>query len=301
VSAKLRLFALLALLSCLWAPVNLMVNWALDAGFSPAGIGLVRWSGIAVLFAVMTRVPAVAYRLNLRRPSRRDFALCVLLGVFLTGPAHLLYYIALRHTQAVEGTVFNTTAPLWTAFFAGIILHEHVGPRRWLALAIGCVGAYVTAIGFAVPDLHAKHAALNGLYLLGTIMESVTGVFLAALIRRSSGLTVFGAETIGMASVFLIAPLLFPVAAPLHVPPLALGWIPLVYLILFAGAFAFGAWSTIVEKTPLSLMVLSLAVQPPVAAVIGYFARGEKVSANAAMGAVVVFVALVIAVYEPAA
>lgn len=296
-----RLFAVLTLLSCLWAPVNLVVDWAFSKGFSPLGVGLVRWTGVAIVFGVLTRVPYVRKWLKLKSPTRRDFALSILLGLLLTGPAHLFYYIALQHTQSVEGTVFNTTAPLWTALFAGLILREHVGPRRWLALAIGTVGAYVTAVGFALPSLHAGHAGQNALYLVGTLMESVTGVILAGLVRRSSGITVFGAESIGMATAFVVSALVVPAAAPLRVPMVGLAWLPLLYLIFIAGAFAFGTWATLVERAPLSMMVISLAVQPPMAAIAAYLARGERVSSNVVLGAAFVAVALIIEVYEPLA
>ena len=298
-SRNARLFAILALLNTIWAPVNLMVTKALGAGFSPAGIGLVRWTFVAIVCAVATRIPAVAGRLKLRLPNRRDFVGSLLLGALLAGPAHLIYYLALRHTLTVEGTVFNTTAPLWVALFAGLFLRERIGPRRWTALAIGTAGAYVAAVGFAAPSLHAGHAGWNALYLLGTLMESVTAVSLAALVRRSSGLTVFGVEAIGMTAVFVVAPLLFPAALPVHIPAVGLGWAPLLYLIVFAGVIAFGTWFTLVERAPLSLMVLTLALQPVIAAVISYLALGERVTTSVAFGAGLVVVALAVAVFEP--
>ncbi len=132
-SRNARLFAVLALLNGLWAPVNYAVRYAQQAGFSPVGIGLVRWLGIAVCLAVLIRVPAIATRFKLREPNRRDAFLSVLLGLLLTGPAHICYYVALHHTQSFEGAVFNTTSPLWTALFAGILdgSRRAGGGRLW--------------------------------------------------------------------------------------------------------------------------------------------------------------------------
>ncbi len=159
-------------------------------------------------------------------------------------------------------------------------------------------GAYVTAVGFVLPSMSAGHATWNALYMLGTILESITGVLLAGLIRRSSGLTVLGAEAFGMAAAMLVATLLAPTALAVHIPALSLGWWPLIYLIFFAGVFAFGAWATLIEKAPISLMVISTALQPPLAAVIGYFALGEKVGRDAVVGGVLVAVALIVAVTD---
>jgi drug/metabolite transporter (DMT)-like permease len=272
-----------------------MVKVARDHAFSPAGIGLVRWLGIAIGLAVVIRIPYFRRTLQLVSPSRLDGFWSFLIGLVFTGPAHLLYYLSIGHTSTTEGTVFNATSPLWVAFFAAVLLRESVDGRRWVALLLGAGGTYVTAVGFVVPSLQHGHAAWNGLYLLGTMLECIAGVLLAGLVRRSSGLVVLAWETGGIVLTMILGPVLLPGKLPLELAPFGVAWVPLAYLVLLPGLFAFGAWVTLVEKVPLSLMAVSNAIQPVFAAVIGFVAIGEAITGQTVLGTVLVILALVVA------
>ena len=288
----LRLMALLGSLEILWAPVNFFVVIARQGGLSPAGIGLIRWFGICSGLFLALSMPWFRSKTKAKMPSFRQALQCLIIGVLITGPSHLMYYASLGHTETVQGTVFNATSPLWMAFFAGWLLDETVGLVRWLALVIGGIGAYFASVGFAVPSFHQGHLGWNVIYLAGTLLECLGGALLARIIRKSSGIGAFAWETLGRGVAMIVFPLLLPEALPMSIHFTAPGTIAMVYLIFVAGLFTFGAWVIVVERAPLSLMVVTIALQTPVAAVLGHYFLGEKLSTGLIFGAVLIFIGL---------
>jgi drug/metabolite transporter (DMT)-like permease len=61
----------------------------------------------------------------------------------LTYLAMTAYFYAVATINIVDAVALNTTLPLWLTVLAALILSERVGPRRWLATAIGFGGALV--------------------------------------------------------------------------------------------------------------------------------------------------------------
>lgn len=280
-------------------PVNLMIKTATAGGFSPSAIAFFRWSILGILLIAALQFPAFRRMTRATWPSRADAVRAMLVGLVFFGPSHLIYYAALTQTSSVEGTVLGTTAPVWTALMAFLFLRERVKGRRALAIGVGFAGAWIVSIGFAVPELRAGHTAGNLLYLTGVIVEAITGVLAAAIVRRSSGITTLAFQVLGSIVTLSLAPFLFPSILPFSleaVTPAAIGAV--AYLILAPGLFCFSVWYMLVERTPLSLMVLSLLLQPPLSAMLAYFVLREPITPQIVAGATLILGALVIAATE---
>lgn len=293
--APFKFFLMLAFLELLWAPVNYFVVLAQQGGMSPAAIGLVRWIGVCGGLFLLLLFPAFRRKSKAIMPNRRQVVQSIAIGLLLTGPSHLMYYASLGHTETVEGTVFNATAPLWIALFAGWVLSEKVGLTRWLALILGGIGAYFASVGFQLPNIHQGHLGWDGLYLLGTMLECFGGALLARIIRQSSGIGAFAWETSGRALAMIIYPLLFPSVLPMVVHFSPASTLAMAYLVVIAGLITFGCWVVIIEKAPLSLMVVTIALQTPLAAVLGHYFLGEKLSPGLFFGATLIFIGLFLA------
>lgn len=296
----LSLFLTLLVLNFLWAPVNLMVRFARGFGFSSAGIGLVRWSGITLGLFLLLTIPWFRKISGSQPTSWKIRFVAIGLGLLFIGPAHLLYYITLSNVPTAEGAVYNTTAPIYVALMAGWVLRERVYGRTWIALAIGSVGAYIVSVGFGLPNFHEHgHLGYSLLYILGIFLETVGGTLSIALVRRSSGITVLAWESIGTALAALVGTVLFTSTLPLTFAHQPWQWAPVLYLIVMSGILAFGGWYILAERSPISLMAVSIAIQPPLAAVLGFFVLHEPISTNLLVGSLLVTGALLLAALEP--
>jgi drug/metabolite transporter (DMT)-like permease len=290
-----RLFLILVLLNVFWAPVNLMVHWAVGDGATPSAIALVRWSCLGVLLGLALATPQFRRAAKARWPKPKDALVAYLVGMALFGPSHVLYYFALTKTSTFIGTVLNTTAPLWVAAFAFLFLKERAKPSRLLAIAVGFVGAWLVSVGLRLPDLGQGNTAGNLWYLLGVLSESAASVIAAHLIRRASGVTILWFQVLGAVTTLAFVPLLFGQALPFSLA--GAGWPAagaLAYLVLISGLFNFGVWYTLVEKAPLSLMVVSVLLQPPLSALLGWQFLGERLTPLLTVGTGLILAALLI-------
>lgn len=290
-SARTRQFLILALLNVLWTPVNLAVKVATAHGASPAAVALARWSCVAVALHLLLRVPAFAIYARLKPLTNPDRIRAFLIGAFLFAPAHALYYLGLtRGASTVGGTVLNATAPIWIGAMAFAFLREPATRARLVALALGFAGAWVVVFGFAQPSFGGEGGAL--LYLLGVLLESVSGILGTRIARRSSGVGFLSWEVLGMVPTLLLLPLLtggtMPLFATFSWPTLlALG-----YLVVFPGLICFGVWYATVERVPLSTMVVTILLQPPLSAFLAWYYAGEAIGLPVAVGTALIVAAL---------
>lgn len=286
----------LALLNALWAPVNLMVVQS-RTDLSVATIGLLRWSAFVVLLALFLRHQGFRNATGYRSPSRRDALGAMAVGALLFAPAHVAYYASLAKTTTLEANVLGTTFPIWTALLALAILGERVTRRRWMGIGLGFAGAYIIALGFRLPELRAESTQGNLLYLAGVISESLAAVLAARLIARSSGIGVLIYQVLGGVVTFALVPAVGLMPFEVEAPSLATVG-AMAYLVLFPGLFCFAVWYMLIERAPLTLLVLSTLLQPPLAALLGWWRLGESIHLETAIGALLVFSALILAATE---
>ena len=139
------------LFSCLNASVKFLTE-----NYSTTQILWLRYTGhiIYVFLLLAPRRALGAVRSN--RPALQLSRSALMIG------ATVCYYTALRHVALPTAASINFTSPLMVALLAIPFLGERVGPRRWLAIMTGFVGALV----IVRPGFGAMHPA--ALLVLGT-------------------------------------------------------------------------------------------------------------------------------------
>ena len=289
------MLGIVVILNILWAPVNEMITLARGTGFSPMGIGFTRWITLSILLTFLLQFPGFRKFCSYQSMAKADWLKSILIGFFLFGPSHLLYYSSMGQTSTVEGSVMLTTGPLWVAILAYFILKDEVMTlKRWAAIGLSFVGAYIVVVGFKIPDMMG-HTKGNLMFGLGVILESLMGVFAAKISRRTSGVSVLVGQMWGGALVFSVGALLLRSQLPLVVPTFTFAnFYPMFYLIIISGIITFTIWYRIVEKSPLTLLMVVVALQPPVAALLTWAIHKQAPTVNSIIGAVVIFAALIL-------
>ncbi|MBL8753138.1 MAG: DMT family transporter [Planctomycetes bacterium] len=130
--------------------------------------------------------------------------------------AMICFYAAVVHLPLAEATVVHQTAPLWTAIFAAVVLHERISARVLVALGGAFAGVVLIAkpqlLFGAAADANATDPADHGLFafvaLLGAVLSAVAYVTVRRLGRSENPLVV----------TFWLPLLTIPVAAPWAVP-----------------------------------------------------------------------------------
>jgi drug/metabolite transporter (DMT)-like permease len=109
------------------------VKW-LARGYSPLQIGFLRYIvGLGIAAGIATRAGGIG-TLRTRRPGGHLLRSVVNLTTMLT------FYYALQRLPLADCIAIGFASPLFTTALSVPMLGEKVGPRRWLAVAIGFAG-----------------------------------------------------------------------------------------------------------------------------------------------------------------
>lgn len=99
-------------------------------------------------------------------------ALQILRGLLLTGST-ILNFIAIMYLQLAQTAAIFFTIPLWVCALSVPLLGEHVGWRRWVAVAIGFCGVLVI-MRPGTSDFHWAMLLSMGSSFCGSIYNIVT-------------------------------------------------------------------------------------------------------------------------------
>lgn len=146
-----------------------------------------------VVFVTLTLLPAL--RLGRATLRSRKPVLQVMRGIAIVASA-LLFLYGLQVLPMADAAAINFVSPLFITILSVPILGERVGPRRWIAVGVGLLGAVVAArpgtgaLGWAVllPVLSAVTWALGIVLTRRIAVTDAAGATLAW--TAASGLVV---------------------------------------------------------------------------------------------------------------
>lgn len=149
------------------------------ATYPPAQIFFIRGFGaVAMTLPFLARDNFAAAR-NLPRPGLQFFR------VMLSASDGLLFFTALKYIPLADATTCYLAAPIFVTAFSAIFLREHVGWRRWTAVAVGFLGVLIalhpTGATISWPALLAVGACLcQAVFLLVTRqLRGTSNIFLS--------------------------------------------------------------------------------------------------------------------------
>ena len=161
-----RAIAYMLTASFLIIVLDTAVKW-LAKGYSPLQIGFVRYvMGLGIAAGIATRAGGIG-TLRTRRIGGH------LLRSALNLTTMLSFYYALRLLPLADSIAINFAAPLFVTALSGPMLGEHVGIRRWSAVAFGFAGVLLAVQPSPSGiSLGAALALLSGLCWALTIVTS---------------------------------------------------------------------------------------------------------------------------------
>ncbi len=191
-------------------------------------------------------------------------------GVFLAG-----VFWSVRHgLPAGIAALVGGLQPLLTAALAGLVLSEVVGPRRWIGILVGFVGASLVLL----PRL--GNSGGIPLLPLGVCLVGVIGMTLGTIWQKRTGSKVD--LRAGAAVQFLGAAL---VAVPLALATETFNldwawqaWAGLAWAVLGLSVGAISLLLLLIRQGAVSGVASLFYLVPPAASVIAYFAFGEELA-----------------------
>jgi drug/metabolite transporter (DMT)-like permease len=103
------------------------------------------------------------------------------------------FYAAVRYLPLADVFMFYLASPLFLTIFSVVILKEHVGMRRWLAVLVGLIGVVLV-----FPPTEEALSAPALIALAGSVSLALM-LTLTRMLRRTDGMTLITVQTIGVA------------------------------------------------------------------------------------------------------
>jgi drug/metabolite transporter (DMT)-like permease len=263
-----------------------------------ASVLFVRWADVgphaSAFWRVFLALPFLWAWMRLdARPARRaplwsDRAVW-LAGVFFTGDL-FFWHLAILGTTVANATFLATTAPIWVALGAFVVLHEAVGRRILIGLALCILGGFALlgeSYGFApqrlLGDLYGVATAVGfGCYVLAVR---------AARARHGAAELMFASTAITAACLLVIA-LAFE---PRVLPQSAQGLVTLVALAVISQAGGQGLMAVALGTLPATFSALVIFLEAIAAASFGWLLLNEPLGIVQALGGVLILFGIWIA------
>lgn len=255
-----------------------------------AEIPALTFAGLRYAIAAAALLPLFVYRgehAAVRRLSRRDVLLLVLLGVLFYTVTQGAQFLALQYIRAATVSLILSFTPVVVGFVSIPLLDERMSGRQWLWLAVVVAGVGVYFYPFG---LRSAAALGVGIMVLGTGANAL-GSILGRYANRDASLSPLAVTTVSMTigSVLLLATGL----QVQGLPRLSVGsWAIILWLALVNTAFAFTLWNRTLQTltaTESSVVNNTMLVQ---IAVLGWVFLGESLSALEVAGLVLVVVGI---------
>ena len=131
----------LALISALlWGIAPLLDKYVIGSGVSPYLANVVRVAGALVFLLVIT---LLAKEFSTSKLTVKNTILLIVAGIIASGLAMVVYFKALKLSQASKVVPITSIYPLFTVIFSALLLGESVSPKV-------VVGAILIVIGLAL-------------------------------------------------------------------------------------------------------------------------------------------------------
>ncbi len=271
---------------------------AIFARFALTGAGPLAVSASRLTIAAVALLALAAIRRPRERTAlfRRDRLIFALAGLALA--IHFAAWIwSLQYTSVAISTLLVATTPIWTAAYDAFARGLRLSALAFLSFGAAAAGL-VMVVGFSIaPPPVPRHGVLGAALAVTGAIGIAAYFILIREIRASFGTRAIVTQTYTWAAVVLIAAAAAAHQAP---PPLSntAAWGGILAMALISQLLGHTAMNSALRWFSASAVAFSTLVEPIVAALLALAIFGERLSAIALGGGLLVLGAIAIFIRE---
>jgi len=261
-----------------------------------ASVLFVRWADVgpyaSAFWRVLLAVPFLFAWMRIENRSaawpRLDRAV-LLAGLFFTGDL-FFWHLAILGTTVANATFLATTAPIWVALGAGLVLSESVTSRTLIGLALCMAGGFALigeSYGFAPQRLIGDLFGLATAFFFGAYVLAVR----AARARHGAAEVMFVSTAVSAVCLFVIAFAL----EPRILPQSANGIGALLALALISQVGGQGLVAVALGTLPATFSALVIFLEAVAAASFGWLLLKEPLGIVQALGGLLILFGIYVA------
>lgn len=261
-----------------------------------ASVLFVRWADVgpyaSAFWRVFLALPFLFAWMRIENRSAAGLRLdrtVLLAGLFFTGDL-FFWHLAILKTSVANATFFATTAPIWVALGAGVVLAEAVTSRTMVGLAL-CLAGGLALLGESYG--FAPHRLIGD--LCGVATAFFFGAYVLAVRSARAG---HGAAEIMFVSTAVSALCLFAIALafePRILPQSAQGVGALLALALISQVCGQGLVAVALGTLPATFSALVIFLEAVAAASFGWLLLNEPLGLVQALGGLLILFGIYLA------
>lgn len=261
-----------------WAS-NIVAGKVALAGFDPLALAQLRMAGAAILYILLYLAWLGRPKLRLGKREWLLLALMALTGIALN---QICFIGGLERTSVTHTGLIQAIGPVMVLLLSAFMGMESLTRSKILGMTISFLGVALLLL--------ERPEQGSGASWLGDLIVIAAGGFFAyytVLIKKSAACydpLTLNALVFGLGAVFLLPFCLHSVVQTrwTRIPPHA--WWGLAYMILFGSFVAYLIYAFALERLSASSVAAFAYLQPLMAALMGVWLLGEKVSLGAVFG-----------------
>lgn len=216
------------------------------------------------------------------------------LGVIGFTAVQVFQALGTDQTTAATATVLASTAPLWIAVLAPVLLRERLRPTTLLGLLLALAGvAVVMGLGLDQPDAPGGTPVGGVIVLLSSAAAALYTVLGKGVARRYSPLVLCTGSCLGGALASLPLAAWEVVTTP--VSPAPTGWLLLAYLGVLVTFVGFAVWFWGLRALPVARAGALMFLQPLSGLVLSSMLLGEHLTTTFLIGCSLVLLGVYVA------
>jgi len=282
-------FILLALL--FWAGNALIGRTAPDAHIPPLALNFWRW-----LVALVVLAPFALPKLYAQWPLfRAHWWLCTVFGIITVAGFNAVFYVALKYTTVVQGTLITGVLPVLVLIAARIFLAQPITARQFAGALISIAGVVLIVSRGDPQLLLSLRLNIGDLWMLLAVCLWVAQIILIRFLPFGMNLVAFQVAAFlpGLAAAL---PFYLYETASGHPMPLSLhALLAVAYTGLIASALGFTFWNMGTIRVGAKHAGYLGNLYPVFSATLGILVLGEPLHWYHAVGALVVFTGIYLA------
>lgn len=285
---RLTHLILMLVFNVCWA-ATLPINKALGIYLEPGGIVSLRF-----LLATLILVPLWAW---LPGPPLRgkDWLRAALMGVLVFCVGQRLQVLGNALGGAGNSAVLMALEPLLTSLLAALVLKEIIPWRRWMGFLLGMTGVALLN-GVWRPEFQWISLTANLIFISSFLCESGYSILGKPVVQRAGSARILATALVAgtLANVLYDGHRTWQAAQNL---PLQ-AWAGLAFMAVVCTVLGYTAWLWIIKDTPVSLVVLTIFVQPLAGVPMAAYWLGEPLHWGQLWGVLVIGAGLFLGMVE---
>lgn len=284
---------ILLVLSALFWGGNAVAGKYLADSLPPVTISFIRLA-ISILIVIPFLFPTLRREWQAARANIKQLLLLALTGVI---GYNLLSYWALNYTSAINGSLLNSTSPLFMFLLSYMITGEKMAPKYVLSVFISMIGVVFVITQGSLDRLISFQFNVGDLIMLLAVnMWAIYSFLVKKISDEMSTFAVF-AYSLSIGFILMVPAVAVELALVSIDKINSLEWAALFYLGIFPSVCSFLLWNRAVVLIGPSKSSIFLNLIPVFGGLAAFLGLGEMITSSQIIGGCLVFVGVFLSSY----